>query len=435
MKNTSVHTHDAVVQDLKTLLDANPPMKIALEASLLAARISAETKLNSDLYNAYNDVFNGNAWPITIEHYYDYLDMYVRLVPDESDDPNYPNAWKSTDTSNGYNQKVYDLLCQFYWLVDQKVPDSNLSMQSFPEFADWLVTFAIAWGSFLDTTASLTKESLYSFKHNPMYNYPLYADNAASWTTFNQFFYREFNHADAKTGITPLRPIAAPNDNTTVVAPADCTFKQDYMIDSEGNVLDKEGTITQDRLKHTHAIGTIDELLANSEYASDFYGGTFVHYFLGPYDYHRFHTPVSGKVLEIKDIQGKVYLNVEMIDGQWDAPDGAEDGYEFNQARGLIIVDGGEKVGKVAILPIGMAQVSGVMMYTKDNPPAGVPAERLIGKGDTVVKGQEFGKFRFGGSDIIMVFEKPVKDLYMFKRDPGHVPIHFQFGQTAIYVQ
>jgi phosphatidylserine decarboxylase precursor len=435
MKNTSVHTHDSVVQDLKTLLDANPPMKIALEASLLAARISAETKLNSDLYNAYNDVFNGNAWPITIEHYYDYLDMYVRLVPDESDDPNYPNAWKSTDTSNGYNQKVYDLLCQFYWLVDQKVPDSNLSMQSFPEFADWLVTFAIAWGSFLDTTASLTKESLYSFKHNPMYNYPLYADNAASWTTFNQFFYREFNHADAKTGITPLRPIAAPNDNTTVVAPADCTFKQDYMIDSEGNVLDKEGTITQDRLKHTHAIGTIDELLANSEYASDFYGGTFVHYFLGPYDYHRFHTPVSGEVLEIQDIQGKVYLNVEMIDGQWDAPDGAEDGYEFNQARGLIIVDGGEKVGKVAILPIGMAQVSGVMMYTKDNPPAGVPAERLIGKGDTVVKGQEFGKFRFGGSDIIMVFEKPVKDLYMFKRDPGHVPIHFQFGQTAIYVQ
>ncbi|PTX62062.1 phosphatidylserine decarboxylase precursor [Kordia periserrulae] len=435
MKNTSVHTHDAVVQDLKTLLDANPPMKIALEASLLAARISAETSLNSDLYNAYNDVFNGNAWPITIEHYYDYLDMYVRLVPDESDDPNYPNAWKSTDTSNGYNQKVYDLLCQFYWLVDQKVPDSNLSMQSFPEFADWLVKFATAWGSFLDTTDSLTKESLYSFKHNAMYNYPLYAKNSSSWTTFNQFFYREFNDADAKTGITPLRPIAAPNDNTTVVAPADCTFKQDYKIDSEGNVLGKDGQPTKDRLKHTHAIGTIDELLANSEYASDFYGGTFVHYFLGPYDYHRFHTPVSGEVLEIKDIQGKVYLNVEMIDGQWDAPDGAEDSYEFTQARGLIIVDGGDKVGKVAILPIGMAQVSGVMMYTKDNPPAGVPAERLIAVGDTVVKGQEFGKFRFGGSDIIMVFEKPVEDLYMFKADPGHVPIHFQFGQTAIYVQ
>ena len=296
-------------------------------------------------------------------------------------------------------------------------------MQSFPDFAAWLVDFATAWGEFLDTTASLTKDSLYSFKHNAMYNYPLYADNASSWTTFNEFFYREFNHADATTGISPLRPIAAPNDNTTIAAPADCTFKADYRIDAEGNVLDADGKKTTDRLKHTHTIGTVKELLDNSEYAEDFYGGTFVHYFLGPYDYHRFHTPVSGEILEIKDIQGKVYLNVDMSDGEWHAPDGSEDSYEFNQARGLVIMDAGSKVGKVAILPIGMAQVSGVMMYV----------DQLQGK--TVVKGQEFGKFRFGGSDIIMIFEKPQSALYMFKNDPGHVPIHFQYGQTAIYVK
>ncbi len=114
-------------------------------------------------------------------------------------------------------------------------------------------------------------------------------------------------------------------------------------------------------------------------------------------------------------------MNVELTgDGQWDAPDGAEDGYEFNQARGLVIVDAGPVVGKVAILPIGMAQVSGVDMYTK-----------LQDK--TVVKGQEFGKFRFGGSDIIMLFEKKPEDLYMFKKDPAHNPIHFQYGQTAVY--
>ncbi|MBC8753843.1 phosphatidylserine decarboxylase [Kordia sp. YSTF-M3] len=423
MGNTSIHKHHKVVEDLKTLLAGNPEMEVALLASLNLANAAAVADLNSDLYNAMNDEFNGNAWPTTIEKYYDYLDMYVRLVPDETSDPNYPYAWTSTDTSNGYNQKVYDLLCQFYWLVDQKVPETNVSMQSFPKFAAWLVEFAIAWGSFLDTTESLTKESLYSFKHNPMYNYPLYAGNASSWTTFNEFFYREFNHANADTGISPLRPIAAPNDNTTIAAPADCTFKEDYPIDAEGNVLGPDGEKTKARLKHTHAIGTVSELLDGSEYASDFYGGTFVHYFLGPYDYHRFHTPVSGQVLEIKDIQGKVYLNVNMVDGQWDAPDGAGDGYEFNQARGLVIVDAGPEVGKVAILPIGMAQVSGVMMYI----------DQLQGK--EVVKGQEFGKFRFGGSDIIMLFEKPQKDLYMFKRDPGHVPIHFQYGQTAIYVQ
>ena len=424
MGNTSIHQHHKVVQDLKSLLAADAEMELALLASLKVANASASLYLNSDLYNAMNDEFNGNAWPTTIENYYDYLDMYVRLVPDESNDPNYPNAWKSSDSSNGYNQKVYDLLCQFYWLVDQKASGTNTSMHSFPKFADWLVEFAMAWGSFLDTTDSLTKESLYSFKHNPMYNYPLYADNASSWTTFNEFFYREFNHADPTTGISPLRPIAAPHDNKTIAAPADCTFKAEYKIDTAGNVVDHHGAVVNTRLKHTHAIGTVKELLDNSEYAEDFYGGTFVHYFLGPYDYHRFHTPVHGKVLEIKDIQGRVYLNVNMIDGQWHAPDGAEDGYEFKQARGLVIVDAGPEVGKVAILPIGMAQVSGVMMYTDK-----------IKSGQEVVKGQEFGKFRFGGSDIIMLFEKPQKDLYLFKRDPGHVPIHFQYGQATIYVK
>ena len=55
-----------------------------------------------------------------------------------------------------------------------------------------------------------------------------------------EFFYREFNDADPTTGITPLRPIAAPNDNATVVAPADCTYKKDYKIDSKGNVFEKD---------------------------------------------------------------------------------------------------------------------------------------------------------------------------------------------------
>lgn len=423
MEKTSLseHVHSPIVDKLKTLLSKNEDMRTALLASLKAANDSAQESLNKDLYNAINNEFKGNGWPVTIEAYFDYLDLYVRLVPNETNDPNYPNAWKSNGEENGYNQKVYDLLCQFYWLVDQKVPNTTITLQNFDDFAAWLVDFAQAWGRFLDTKPSLTKESLHSFKYDSMYNYPLYAANESSWNTFNTFFYREFNDADPETGISPLRPIAAPDTNETIVAPADCTFKEDYPIDSEGNVLDTEGQKTKIKFKQTHTIGTVDELLDNSAYAKDFYGGTFVHYFLSPFDYHRFHTPVSGKILEIKALQGKVFLNVNLTeDGQWDAPDGAEDGYEFNQARGLVIVDAGPVVGKVAILPIGMAQVSGVEMYTKL-------------QGQTVVKGQEFGKFKFGGSDIIMLFEKKPSDLYMFKKDPAHNPIHFQYGQTAVY--
>lgn len=415
-------THSSVVEALKIMLNRNLEMKEALLASLKVANVRAKESLNENLYKAINNEFQGNGWPTTIDAYYDYLELYVRLVPNESNDESYPNAWKSNGEANGYNQKVYDLLCQFYWLVDQKIPETNISMQSFKEFAAWLVSFAKAWGEFLDTEPSLTTESLHSFKYDTMYNYPLYAENESTWNTFNTFFYREFNGADSNTGITPLRPIAEPDNNETIVAPADCTFQQDYAIDNSGNVLDKDGKITSVVFKQTHAIGNVNDLLDNSEYAECFYGGTFVHYFLSPFDYHRFHTPVGGQVLEIKDIQGKVYLNVVLKDdGQWDAPDGAGDGYEFNQARGLVIVDAGEAVGKVAILPIGMAQVSGVEMYI----------DKL--KDKTVVKGQEFGKFKFGGSDIIMLFEKEPKELYLFKKDPAHNPIHFQYGQTAVY--
>lgn len=418
--------HKAVVEQLKTLLDGNKEMAKALERSLKKAHDSAKNgtettpPLNEALYHAIDVELKSHGWPTTIEEYYNYLDVYVRIVPDEKKGAHH--AWSSDGTKNGYNQKVYDLLCQFYFLVDQKVKGKK-TMQDFPEFSDWLVSFATAWGTFLDTEASLTKESLESFKMDTndkgesMYNYPMYESNEKDWKTFNQFFYREFNRADKKTGRSPLRPIAEPENNKTIVSPADCTFKAYYHINKKGEVMAPEGT----RLKHTHAIGTVDQLLQESKFSEDFYGGTFVHYFLNPFDYHRFHTPIHGKVVEIIAASGKVFLNVEMTaDGQFDAPDGAKNGYEFNQSRGIVIVDSESEVGKIAIIPIGMAQVSGVDMYTD-----------LQGK--KVVKGQEFGKFKFGGSDIIMLLEKPPHDLYMFEKDPSHNPIHFQYGQTSIY--
>jgi phosphatidylserine decarboxylase len=424
-------THQPVVEQLKTLLDSNEEMSNDLVASLKAAvNLAAHggpknkpPKLNSALYHAIDKELGNYGWPTTIEDYYNYLDNYVQLIPNEFKGTHF--AWTSDGTKNGYNQKVYDLLCQFYFLVDQENPNGK-TMQDYPEFSDWLVSFATAWGSYLDTEASLTSQTLASFandlneKKESMYNFPLYEKNQDSWKTFNQFFYREFNDAAEGTGLSPVRPIAEPENNKTVVSPADCTYKKYYPISPTGDVMAPKNA----RIKHTHSIGTVDELLANSEFAKDFYGGTFIHYFLNPFDYHRFHTPISGKVVQAMAAIGKVFLNVQMTDeGQFDAPDGADNGYEFNQSRGIVIVDSGDKtVGKIAIIPIGMAQVSGVDMYTE-----------LQGK--TVVKGQEFGKFKFGGSDIIMLFEHPPQDLYMFKKDPSHNPIHFQYGQTSVYIQ
>ena len=410
-------TQSPVVQKLKILLDQNLNLKGALLSSLIIAAKNA-TALNDQLYKGLNEVFEGKAWPTTLADYFEYLELYLKLIPNEELSENYPDAWKSSLTSNGVNQKVYDLLCQFFWLVDQKEPGEEVTMQSFPEFAAWLVEFSDSWGDFCSTTASLTPVSKASFKANPMYNWDLYADNEASWTTFNALFYRQFNGAAPGTGISPLRPITDPTNNKTIVAPADCTFKATYPIDKNGNVTEETGEKAKVTLKHTHTIGTVKQLLDDSPYADAFNGGTFVHYFLGPFDYHRFHTPVSGLVLESRAISGNVYLQVDISGDQFDAPDGGGNGYEFKQSRGLVVMDTKE-LGKVAILPIGMCQVSGVLM----NPGL---------QGKEVVKGQEFGKFQFGGSDIIMLFEKCPEELYLYKEDPRHNAIHFQYGQAAV---
>ena len=410
-------------RELKHQIENDENFYIALETSLILATQKAGSQLNSDLFHALDDEFGGGGqgWPTTPEAYLDYIEKYLVLIPNEQNDPLYPDGWTSTDSSNGYNQKVYDLLCQFYFLVDQTMDPAGATLQDYKNgdfiFADWLRDFAIDWGAFLDTEESFPLWAKASFYADSMYNIPLYEENSPKWTTFNEFFYREFNGANEK-GQSPLRPIASPDDHNVIVSSADCTYKMHYPIDEEGRVLGINGQPTSLTLKNTHTVTTVQELLQDDELAEHFKGGTFCHYFLSPFDYHRFHSPAKGNVKACKVVEGKVFLDVNITGDEFDAPDSAEGGYEFVQRRGVFVVDTNSPVGMVASVPIGMAQVSGV--YMRD----------LVGK--DVAKGDEFGKFMFGGSDTILLFQKN-PNLYLWKNDPSHNPIHFQYGQVAAY--
>jgi phosphatidylserine decarboxylase len=208
--------------------------------------------------------------------------------------------------------------------------------------------------------------------------------NAPSgWLTFNQFFARELNPG--------LRPIASPTDNSRVTSPADCRFKAMYPIGHDS-------TIPEITIKKTHRFASIEDLLKGSQYKSAFANGVFVHYFLCPYSYHHLHTPVAGIVRECYSVRGLVYLDVNLANNQFDAPDSSEGGYEFAQARGVITLDTKDSVfgdvGIVTTIPVGMAQVS------SDNMTATV--------GSNLLKGDEFGYFLLGGSDIIVLFQAGV---------------------------
>ena len=159
--------------------------------------------------------------------------------------------------------------------------------------------------------------------------------------------------------------------------------------------------------------------MEGSPYRDRFVNGLFMHAFLGPNDYHRQHAPVGGTVLEARVIPGQVYLQViaEPVASDtsgarrlrpvraFDAPD--EAGYQFAQARGLIVLD--TPIGLVAVLPIGMCQVSSVVMTAEE--------------GVTVRKGEELSYFQFGGSDIIVLFE--AKSNVSFTAQPN---VHYKMG-------
>ncbi|UCH12859.1 MAG: phosphatidylserine decarboxylase [Candidatus Omnitrophota bacterium] len=283
----------------------------------------------------------------TLDAYYDFLDETVTLIP----------------TSRNILPKILE----FYYLIDLS-PGGIL--QKDDSFQQWTLKFAKDWGKFLDTTESA--KGLETFYTDPDYHIDDYMVAPSGWLTYNQFFARH-----VKPG---KRPIDGLCDDSIIVSPADSVFHGHWKID-------KNSEIAVKGLKWS-----VSKLLEGSPFKDRFRGGTYMHAFLNVNDYHRYHVPVGGKVLEARKIPGKVVLDViRKEDGSLDVIDG--DTYQFSQDRGLIVIE--SPIGLVAVLPIGMAQVSS----------ANISAE----VGSTLAKGEEFGYFLFGGSDIIVIFERDIK--------------------------
>lgn len=312
----------------------------------------------------------------TLDDYFDWCESNLHWVPKE--DPE--------------GDVVYKHVTMFYFLLDQS-PVKELQTPIIPSqlkdnvmppltpLSEWMRRFVISLGQWMDTPESIDDEAVKSYYDSPRYNMDDYVMPMGGWKTFNQFFARS-----VKPG---YRPVAAVNDDHIIVSPADSTNDGQWEVnaDSQVNIKGLEWSI--------------EELLEGSKYKDDFKGGIWIHQFLNTTDYHRQHAAVGGKVLEARVIQGATWLGIttEPIEGD---PQGRntivrrkltaldEAGYQFLQTRGLIVIQ--SKIGKVAILPMGMAQVSSIVVTAEE--------------GVTLRKGEEISYFQFGGSDIVMVFER-----------------------------
>ncbi|OTB02808.1 hypothetical protein M426DRAFT_264256 [Hypoxylon sp. CI-4A] len=278
---------------------------------------------------------------------------------------------------------IYNVICMFYFVFNQD-PLVELQTPIIPNAVDrplawlssWLVVYSQLIGLWMDTPDSLTEESLESFKRAKHYNIDEAQPPKGGWKTFNDFFSRRLKHG--------TRPIDSPDDDTVIVYPSDSKF--DTSVADHMAEISSTGTMVIKGLPWS-----IDSLLQGSEYADDFHGGIWMHVFLNTFNYHRQHAPVAGKVLEAKVIQGSVFVEIDS-DGNPSRPEIPDQGgfpniskhagsharlcisslslvhhtqltssTEFLQTRGVIIVDN-PTVGKVAVLPIGMALVAGVKL-------------------------------------------------------------------------
>ena len=319
----------------------------------------------------------------TLTEFYDFVDWNVRQLPWDVMIHPAPNDYERslygrTDQGIGY----------FWFIVDQPLEELSDRGYFYPTvefvepFSSWLSTYSQSWGDWLDTEDSWNDAYYNMVKNDPDWGLDKgWYGEGNLWRTYNEFFARKLASPDA-------RPIA----DADVVAPADSWPKKTWAIDERNQL------VYDDLQIKTAKISDIAQLIGNdSQYKDAFAGGTLTHTFLDVNCYHRYHAPVDGVLKELRTVPGvsagggytlwddeeKLYYYVNDL------------GFQMVETRACAIIET-EDYGLVAMLPVGMSQICSVNW---------IPTLHV---GQTLHRGDEMGFFKFGGSDIVMIFQRGV---------------------------
>ncbi|KAK3392534.1 phosphatidylserine decarboxylase-domain-containing protein [Sordaria brevicollis] len=219
--------------------------------------------------------------------------------------------------------------------------------------------------------------------HEPHYGYK----------TWDDFFTRRWRN------ISTLRPVGSPH-NDLVISNA---CESSPLVLAHNVSLESKFWVKGQPY-------SLQDIFSSRELAESFAGGTIYQAYLSALSYHRWHSPVSGRVKKVKNINGTYYAEhaLQGFPGVWNgngtralpdvvSPD-ASQGYIAQTATRAVVVieaDEREKLGEVALVFVGMAEVS--------------TAEVTVREGERVEKGDQLGMFHFGGSTHLQIFEPHVK--------------------------
>jgi phosphatidylserine decarboxylase len=225
----------------------------------------------------------------------------------------------------------------------------------------WLLIkrkFFSAWfGKYMSSGAS--KKKIEGFVAQHKIDLDKYIVPEGGYATFNDFFYRE-----VKPEYRPIgEGIVSPADGRVLVFPEINDALKFFVKGHDFN---------------------LTQFLGDADLAKQFDGGAMCIVRLAPVDYHRYHFPLSGVASKSVLINGS-YYSVSPIALQKNMRIFLENKREYTVLET-------NTHGNVVICDVGATLTGGIrQMYTA---------------GATVEKGDEKGYFYFGGSTLILLFEK-----------------------------
>lgn len=201
--------------------------------------------------------------------------------------------------------------------------------------------------------------------------------------SFNEFFTR-----DLKPG---ARHIDNMGDDSIISSPADGVVNMianDLQLETD---IPTKGSMTL----------SLSKMLDSSNYSEQFVGGTALAVFLMPDNYHHFHAPVSGAIVESREnIGSRLFGMPDLMDMVNNGNVGYGKDYSVFQdfKRGYFIIKT-ENYGYIAMVPIGLQTVGSVVFEEKFRN-VGLESEQQV------YRGEKLGHFAYGGSTVLLMFER-----------------------------
>ena len=224
----------------------------------------------------------------------------------------------------------------------------------------------------------------------------------ASW---DDFFTRKFREG--------RRPVERPNDDSVIANPCESA---PYRIATNVSPRDRFWIKAQPY--------SLQHMLAADPLVERFVGGTIYQGFLTALSYHRWHSPVSGRIVKTRVIDGSYYA--EALSEGFD-PAGPNDSLAYITevaSRALVFIEADNPaIGLMAVMFVGMAEVSS--------------NEITVQEGQYVNKGDQLGMFHYGGSTYCMIFRPGVSLSFDLRgQEPGldsqTIPVRARIA-TVVY--